>query len=182
MNTHALHRGSFRRLSTPSWLTAIALLSLVATGCSSGADTAAIAVTNPNTGDVSDELTPQDDALNVYEEHIRVLNDCDWVGLMAQYPDDAEIHLPKGQVVQGREAIGELFAGFVSAREDEGLCGLTFTEQSQFQVGDTLSVKWEADAAFLAEPYTGSDAYVSDGAYMVAMVSTFNGEDLVFVP
>jgi hypothetical protein len=31
----------------------------------------------------------------------------------------------------------------------------------------------------LAEPYRGSDAYVTDGQYMVAMVSTFEGTDLV---
>lgn len=151
-------------------------------GCGDSADTSAISVTNANTGEVSDELVPQDNAYEVYAEHIRVLNDCDWVGLMAQYPDNAEIHLSGGTVVKGREAIGELFAGFVSSLEDGGLCGLTFTEESRLEVGDTENVQWVADADFLAEPYRGSDAYVSDGDFMVAMVTTFDGADLVMNP
>ena len=136
-------------------------------------------VENPNTGEVSDTLVPQDGALAVYEEHIRVLNDCDWLGLMAQYPNDAEIHLPEGTVVKGRQAIGELFAGFVLDPADGGLCGITFTEESRFEVGNTENVQWVAEADFLAEPYRGSDAYVSDGQYMAAMVSTFDGAELV---
>ena len=136
-------------------------------------------VENPNTGEVSDTLIPQDGSLAVYEEHIRVLNDCDWLGLMAQYPNDAEIHLPGGTVVKGRQAIGELFAGFVLDPADGGLCGLTFTEESRFEVGNTQNVQWVAESDFLAEPYRGSDAYVSDGQYMAAMVSTFDGAELV---
>ena len=136
-------------------------------------------VTNPNTGEVSDALVPQADAYEVYAEHIRALNACDWVAIMAQYPDSAEIHLSAGQVVKGREAIGELFAGFVLPAEDGGLCGITFTEESRFEVGNTENVQWVAEADFLAEPYRGSDAYVTDGQYMAAMVSTFEGTDLV---
>ncbi|MEM7797925.1 MAG: hypothetical protein AAF633_01940 [Chloroflexota bacterium] len=141
----------------------------------------AIAVTNPNPGVVSDALVAQDGSLAVYEEHIRVLNDCDWVGLMAQYPDDAEIHLSGGAVVKGREAIGELFAGFVLPHAEGGLCGLTFVEESRFEVGGTQNVQWVADAGFLSEPYRGSDAYVSDGRYMTAMVTTFEGTDLMML-
>ncbi|MEM7333595.1 MAG: hypothetical protein AAF490_16010 [Chloroflexota bacterium] len=141
----------------------------------------AITVTNPNTGEVSDALVTQDGSLAVYEEHIRVLNDCDWVGLMAQYPDDAEIHLSDGAVIKGREAIGDLFAGFVLPQEEGGLCGLTFVEESRFEVGGTQNVQWVADADFLAEPYRGSDAYVSDGLYMTAMVTTFEGTDLMML-
>ena len=40
-------------------------------------------------------------------------------------------------------------------------------------------MQWVAEADFLAEPYRGSDAYVSDGQYMAAMVSTFDGAELV---
>jgi hypothetical protein len=139
----------------------------------------ATAVTNPNTQEVSDTLVPQATAYDVYAEHIRALNACDWVAIMAQYPDDAEIHLSGGQVVRGREAIGELFAGFVLPAEEGGLCGITFTEESRFEVGNTENVQWVAEAEFLAEPYRGSDAYVTDGQYMAAMVSTFEGTDLV---
>jgi hypothetical protein len=139
----------------------------------------ATSVTNPNTQEVSDSLIPQADAHAVYAEHIRALNACDWVAIMAQYPDDAEIHLSGGQVVKGREAIGELFAGFVLPAAEGGLCGITFTEESRLEVGNTENVQWVAEADFLSEPYRGSDAYVTDGQYMVAMVSTFESTDLV---
>ncbi len=162
--------------------TVVGLLTAVLAGCSDSVDTSAISVTNSNTGEVSDELVPQANAYEVYAEHIRVLNDCNWVGLMAQYPDNAEIHLSGGTVVAGRQAIGDLFAGFVSSLEDGGLCGLNFVEESRLEVGGTENVQWVADADFLAEPYRGSDAYVSDGRYMVAMVTTFDGADLVMKP
>ena len=57
-------------------------------------------VENPNTGEISDTLIPQADAFETYAEHISVLNDCDWLGLMAQYPNDAEVHLPQGTLVK----------------------------------------------------------------------------------
>jgi hypothetical protein len=142
-------------------------------------DEAADPVENPNTGEVSDTLIPQDGALAVYEEHLRVVNDCDWLGLMAQYPNDAEIHLPGATVIKGRQAIGDFFAGFVLDPADGGLCGITFTEETRFEVGDTEIVQWVVDADFLAEPYRGSDAYVSDGQYMAAQVATFDGADLM---
>jgi hypothetical protein len=41
-------------------------------------------VTNPNTGEVSDTLVPQANAYEVYAEHIRALNACDWVAILAQ--------------------------------------------------------------------------------------------------
>lgn len=137
-------------------------------------------VVNPNTGEVAAELIREETPAIVYEKHIEVLNACDWQGLMAQYPDQVEIHLPDGVVVSGRQDVGDLFAGFVLPAEEGGLCGLTFTEVSRFEVGGTLNVQWVADAPFLAEPYSGSDAYVSDDGLMVAMVTTFNGADLVF--
>jgi hypothetical protein len=136
------------------------------------------AVENPNTGEVSDTLIPQATAYDTYAEHIRALNACDWGALLAQYPNDAEVHLSDG-IVAGRQAIGDLFAGFVLPADEGGLCGITFTEESRFEVGDTENVQWVAEADFLAEPYRGSDAYVTDGQYMAAMVSTFEGTDLV---
>jgi hypothetical protein len=35
--------------------------------------------------------------------------------------------------------------------------------------------QWVATAPFLAEPYRGSDAYITHDGYMKAMVSTFDG-------
>ena len=37
-----------------------------------------------------------------------------------------------------------------------------------------------ANADFLAEPYRGSDAYITDNGLMVSMVSTFDGSALKF--
>ena len=139
-------------------------------------------VENANTGEVSDMLVPQASSYDAYVEHIRALNACDWLGLMAQYPDHAEVHLDHGNVVRGREAIGALFAGFVLPVDEGGLCGITFTEESRLEVAGAQNVQWVAEADFLAEPYRGSDAYVSEGQYMDAMVSTFRGGDLQMVP
>ena len=140
---------------------------------------AADPVENPNTGEVSDTLIAQDGALAVYDEHIRALNACEWGALLAQYPNAAEVHLSDGNVVRGRQAIGDLFAGFVLPADQGGLCGITFTEESRLEVGGTEAVQWVAEADFLAQPYRGSDAYISGGQYMDAMVSTFEGTDLV---
>jgi SnoaL-like domain len=115
----------------------------------------------------------------VVDEHVDALNKCDWNRLMAQYPDDVEIHLPDGQVIKGRQKVGDLFAGFCKPRPD-GLKGLKFTPESSFRVGDTLNVQWRAEADFLAEPYKGSDAYVTRGGLMAAQVTTFDGTKLKF--
>jgi hypothetical protein len=126
-------------------------------------------------------LKKQPTAQKVIDEHLDALNKCDWNRLMAQYPNDVEIHLPDGQVIKGREKVGGLFAGFCKARPD-GLKGLKFTSESTFKVGNTLNVRWRAEAAFLAEPYKGSDAYVTRDGLMAAQVSTFDGSKLKFKP
>ena len=114
----------------------------------------------------------------VVDEHMDALNRCDWKRLMAQYPADAEILLPAGQVVKGRAAVGEMFQGFVKAPKDGGLCGLTFKAEHVFTVGNTVNVQWVATAPFLAEPYKGADAYVTRGGLMAAQVTTFDGAAL----
>ncbi len=63
-------------------------------------------VKNPSTGEVSDRLLAQDGAYAVYAEHIRAPNEDDWLGLMAQHPDHAEIHMSIGAVARGRQEIG----------------------------------------------------------------------------
>ena len=49
----------------------------------------------------------------VVDEHLAAINACDWQRLMAQYPPEVQFFLPGGRVVQGREAVGELFRNFV---------------------------------------------------------------------
>lgn len=124
-------------------------------------------------------LKKQATVQKVIDEHLDALNNCDWNRLMAQYPDDVEIHLPDGAVIKGRAKVGDLFAGFCKPRPD-GLKGLKFTTVSSFKVGDTLNVLWTADADFLSEPYKGSDAYVTRGGLMAAQVTTFDGSKLKF--
>ena len=124
-------------------------------------------------------LKKQATAQKVIDEHLDALNKCDWNRLMAQYPNDVEIHLPDGVVIKGREKVGDLFAGFCKARPD-GLKGLKFSSVSSFKVGNTLNVMWSAEADFLSEPYKGSDAYVTRDGLMAAQVTTFDGAKLKF--
>ncbi len=126
-------------------------------------------------------LKKQPSVQKVIDEHIDALNKCDWNRLMAQYPNDVEIHLPDGTVDKGRQKVGELFAGFCKPRPD-GLKGLKFTAERSFLVGNTLNVQWRAEAGFLSEPYKGSDAYVTRGGLMAAQVTTFDGSKLKFKP
>ena len=114
----------------------------------------------------------------VVDEHLDALNRCDWARLMAQYPPDVEFFLPGGQVVKGRQEVGELFAGFVKPFKDGGLCGLTFVSEHVQVVGDTVNVQWRATADFLAAPYLGADAYVTQDGLMRAQVSTFDAAQL----
>lgn len=124
-------------------------------------------------------LKKQPTAEKVLSEHLDALNQCDWNRLVAQYPQDAEVHLPDGVLIKGREKIGELFTGFCKDRPD-GLRGLKFTVQSSFKVGNTFNVMWKAEAPFLSEPYIGSDAYVTRDGFMAAMVTTFDGSKMKF--
>jgi len=141
----------------------------------------AISVTNPNNpAEVSDRLVRESTPDAVLAQHMKALNGCDWKGLMQQYPDSYELRLPGGTVVKGRAAAAVTFAGFVLPPAQNGLCGIKFTEISRLVTGGTLAVTWEATAPFLAQPYQGSDAYITDDGLMVSMVSTFDGADLQF--
>jgi hypothetical protein len=124
------------------------------------------------------ELKKQATAQAVLDEHLAALNACDWNRLLAQYPDDAQINLPGGTIVKGRAAIGELFAGFCKDSEDGGLKGIHFEAEHSMPVGGTFATQWVATAPFLAEPYRGSDAYITQDGYMQAMVTTFDGNAL----
>jgi len=142
----------------------------------------AISVANPNnTAQVSHKLVREKTPLAVYEQHITALNNCDWLGLMQQYPD--QYTLRQGgldALVQGRTEAAATFAGFVSLPVDGGLCGGKFTTLSMSITGDTVAVSWEFNAQFLAVPYYGADAYITDSGLMVSMVSTFDGNQLVY--
>ena len=114
----------------------------------------------------------------VVDEHLDAINKCDWQRLMAQYPPEVTFFLPGGQVVKGREAVGELFRNFVKPVKEGGLCGLTFTPDHTFTVDGTINVSWTGNAAFLAEPYKGADAYVTKDGLMWAQVTTFDAAQI----
>jgi SnoaL-like protein len=121
------------------------------------------------------ELKKQPSPQAVLDEHLDALNHCDWNRLVAQYPDDAQIHLPGGMIVKGRKEIGDLFAGFCKDPKEGGLKGMTFKVEKSDKIGDVFVAQWVATAPFLVEPYKGSDAYITKDGYMQAMVSTFDG-------
>jgi ketosteroid isomerase-like protein len=85
----------------------------------------------------------------VVDEHMDAINACDWMRVMAQYPEDVQFFLPGGQVVKGRAAVGDLFRGFLRPVKDRGLCGLKFTAEHVFVVGDTINVSWVANAGVM---------------------------------
>jgi hypothetical protein len=121
------------------------------------------------------EMKKQPSVEAVLDEHIDALNNCDWNRLLAQYPEDAQINLPGGAIVKGRAAIGDLFAGFCKDSKDGGLKGIHFDKEASTTIGRTIAAQWVATAPFLAEPYKGSDAYITKDGYMQAMVTTFDG-------
>jgi SnoaL-like domain len=114
----------------------------------------------------------------VLDEHLDALNKCDWNRLVAQYPEDAQIHVPNGTVITGRKAIGELFAGFCKDPKEGGLNGINFKVVQSTLIGGTFATHWIASAPFLVEPYNGSDAYITKDGLMQAMVTTFDGAAL----
>jgi hypothetical protein len=93
---------------------------------------------------------------------------------MAQFPDNVEFFSPKGVVVRGRKALGEMFAKVVKPPSQGGTCGLKVTPEHIFVVGETVNVQWVAEAPFLAEPYRGADAYETHNGLMAAQVTTFD--------
>jgi SnoaL-like domain len=124
------------------------------------------------------DLKKQPSAQAVLDEHFAALNKCDWDRLLAQYPEDAQINLPGGKIVKGRAAIGDLFAGFCKDPKDGGLNGIHFAVEHSTTIENTFATQWVATAPFLAEPYRGSDAYITHDGYMQAMVTTFDGSAL----
>ena len=57
--------------------------------------TAPVAQAQMKLPDLKKQPTPQ----AVLDEHFAALNACDWDRLLAQYPEDAQINLPNGMIV-----------------------------------------------------------------------------------
>ena len=125
-------------------------------------------------------LEMQPNAERVTFEHIDALNACDWDRLMAQYPEEVLIILPNGVWVEGRPAVGDVFAGFCTPRSEGGFLGATFIAEKVKTVGDTVNVSWRVEAEWLAEPYKGADAYATRDGLMYVQVTTFDPADMKF--
>lgn len=125
-------------------------------------------------------LALQPNAELVTFEHIDALNACDWDRLMAQYPEEVLFILPNGVWVEGRRAIGDVFAGFCTDRAAGGFKGATFIAEKVKTVGNTVNVSWRVEADWLAEPYKGADAYVTHDGLMYTQVTTFDPADMKF--
>ena len=144
---------------------------------------AAAAIASQAIAQEAQELPPlatQPNAEMVTFEHIEALNECDWNRLMAQYPEEVLFILPNGTWIEGRTAIGDVFAGFCQERADGGFKGATFIAEKVKTVGDTVNVSWRVEADWLAEPYKGADAYVTRDGLMYAQVTTFDPADMKF--
>ena len=76
--------------------------------------------------------------------------------------------------MKGRAAIGDLFAGFCKEPKDGGLSGIQFAAENSTTIGDTFATQWVATAPFLAEPYRGSEAFITKDGFMQAQVTTFD--------
>lgn len=52
--------------------------------------------------------------------------------------------------------------------------GIQFAVEHSTKIENTFATQWVATAPYLAEPYRGSDAYITHDGYMQAMVTTFD--------
>ena len=117
---------------------------------------------------------PQLTAEKVVSEHIAALNACDWNRMMAQYDDDTAFLSKDGSIVQGREAIGEMFRKMVQAPATGGMCGMKLIPEKIIVVGDTVNVIWRFEAPFFSEPYRGSEAFETRNGLLVLQVTTWD--------
>lgn len=115
----------------------------------------------------------------VFENHLRQLNKCSVPGLKRERTPDTQLFFGPN-VIRGVSDVDAVFSNFCKPRSEGGLNGLKFTEEKAFIVGNVISVQWVANASFLAEPYPGSDAFVTCGYKVLTIVSSFNEAELNF--
>jgi hypothetical protein len=139
---------------------------------------AAVMMTTAVEAQTMPPLKRQPTPAKVVEEHMAAFSGCDWNRLMAQFPDNVEFFGPHGQLVQGTEALGKMFAQVVKPPSQGGTCGLKVVAEHTFVVGETINVQWKATSPLLKEPYRGADAYETHDGLMAAQVTTWNPDDL----
>jgi hypothetical protein len=106
--------GQMRRIGLVALVTVALLASAAVAFAGNGKDVpgwhanrdhyTAISVTNPNNpAQVSNKLVREKTPLAVFDQHINALNNCDWKGLMQQYPDKYQLRQGgPGALVTGR--------------------------------------------------------------------------------
>jgi hypothetical protein len=140
--------------------------------------TLALLVAAPLAAQTMPPLKRQPTPAKVVEVHMAAFTNCDWSGLMEQFPDNVEFFGPNGQVIRGKAAVGEMFAQVVKPPSQGGTCGLKIVAEHTFVVGDVINVQWRADSPLLKEPYRGADAYETRDGLMAAQVTTWNPAEL----
>jgi hypothetical protein len=117
---------------------------------------------------------PQPTPEKVIAEHIAALNACSWSRMMAQYDDDVQFWSKDGNVVKGREAIGQMFKKALQPPSGGGQCGMKLIPEQTVVVGNTVNVIWRAEAPFFAEPYRGAEAFETRNGLLVLQVTTWD--------
>ena len=115
----------------------------------------------------------------VYENHFYQLNRCSVRGLKEEVTPETQYFFG-GNNIKGQKNIFEAIEGTCKESTEGGIRGINFKEEAVFIVGNVANIKWVATAPFLEEPYPGSDAYVTCGNKMLAMVSSFDASELKF--
>ena len=119
-------------------------------------------------------LKPQPTPQKVVAEHFAALNACDWNRMMAQYTEDMTFFSKNGAMVQGREAIGQMFKQALAPPSKGGQCGMKMTPLHIKVVGNTVNVVWRAEAPFFTKPYLGSEAFETSNGLLAAQVTTWD--------
>ena len=109
----------------------------------------------------------------VLAEHFAALHACDWNRMMAGY-DDNIAFLSNGDVVSGRQAVGEMFKKVLQPHSKGGLCGMKMTPERMIVVGNTVNVVFRFDAPFFAEPYHGAEAFEIRNGLVAVQITTFD--------
>jgi hypothetical protein len=117
---------------------------------------------------------PQTTPEKVLAEHISALNACDWNRMMAQYDDDMVFLSKDGGIVQGRQAIGEMFKKALQPPAKGGQCGMKMIVEKSFVVGNNVNVIMRAEAPFFAEPYRLSEVFETRNGLLAAQVTTWD--------
>ena len=111
------------------------------------------------------EIKRQATAQAVLDEHMDALNHCDWTASSPNIRTMRKSTCPAARSSQGGRQSAKCSRGSADSK-DGGLKGINFKVEHSTTIGDTFATQWVATADFLAEPYRGSDAYITKNGLM----------------